>query len=120
MIKDYKFGSITINGDTYDYDIELRWTGEVLKWWREESHTVEIKDIERALKQKPDTIVIGKGAMGMVKISQECQDFIKKQGIELVIDKTEEAVKTFNIILEESGEEEGKQEKVIGLFHLTC
>ena len=120
MIEEYKFGSITINGKNYDYDLELRWTGEVLKWWRGESHVVDVKDVERALRQKPDIIVIGKGAMGIVKVTQECQDFIRKQGIELIIDRTEEVVKTFNIILEESEEEEGKQEKLIGLFHLTC
>ena len=34
--------------------------------------------------------------------------------------ETEAAVKTFNIRKEDSPEEEGRQEKVIGLFHLTC
>ena len=48
------------------------------------------------------------------------QGFIKEKGIGLIIDKTEQAVKTFNIICEKSKEEEGRQEKVIGLFHLTC
>ena len=42
------------------------------------------------------------------------------KGIELIIDLTEEATKTFNIINEDSEEEEGEQKKAIGLFHLTC
>ena len=30
MIKEYHFGSITIDGKDYNYDAEVRWTGEVL------------------------------------------------------------------------------------------
>lgn len=56
----------------------------------------------------------------MAKVTQRCQDSIEQKGIKLIIDKTEQSVKTFNIILVESQREEGKQEKVIGLFHLTC
>ncbi|MFQ6049424.1 MAG: MTH938/NDUFAF3 family protein [Candidatus Paceibacterales bacterium] len=120
MIEEYKFGSITINGKTYNHDVEVRWVGDVLKWWRRESHVIDVGDVKRAVEQGPDTIVIGTGEMGMAKITQECQNFITQKSIKLIIDKTEEAVKTFNIILEESKKEEGKQEKVIGLFHLTC
>jgi len=40
--------------------------------------------------------------------------------VKILIDITEEAVKTFNVICEESLEEEGEQAEVIGLFHLTC
>lgn len=120
MIEQYRFGSITIDGKTYEYDVEVRWEGEVLKWWRGESHIIDIGDVERAVKQHPDTIVIGVGESGVAKVTEQAQNFIKEKGIELIIDKTEEAVKTFNIINEESEEEEGKQRKVIGLFHLTC
>jgi len=120
MIEKYKFGSITINNKTYDYDVEVRWTGEVLKWWRGESHLIEIEDIKRAAGQKPDTIIIGTGQSGLAKVSEETKDFIFKKGVKLIIDKTEEAVRTFNIVNEESKEEEKEQSKVIGFFHLTC
>ncbi len=120
MINEYHFGSITINGKTYNHDVEVRWEGEVLQWWRKEGHMVNIEDVTRAVEQNPDTIVIGTGEIGLVKVSQNCQNFITQKGIKLIIDKTEEAVKTFNIIWEESIEEEGKQNNVIGLFHLTC
>jgi hypothetical protein len=120
MIEEYKFGSITINGKTYNYDVEVRWTGEVLKWWRKEGHVFDIDDVKRAVEQNPETIILGTGAYGVCEATSKCQEYIRERGIELIIDKTEEAVKTFNIILEESEEEEGKQKKVIGLFHLTC
>jgi len=120
MIDEYKFGSIIIDGKTYDYDLELRWTGEVLKWWRKKGHKIDVEDIKRALGQNPDTIILGTGAYGICKTTEDCQNFIKEKGIKLIIDKTEEAVKTFNVILQESKEEEGEQNRVIGLFHLTC
>lgn len=120
MIEEYRFGVITIDGKTYNHDVEVRWTGEVLKWWRGESHVIDVEDIERAIEQNPETIVIGTGESGIAEVTENCQKFIKEKGIELIIDKTEEATKTFNIIKEESKEEEGRQNKVIGLFHLTC
>ena len=120
MIEEYHFGSITIDGKTYDYDVEVRWTGEVLKWWRGESHVIDVEDVKRAVEQNPDTIIIGTGESGVARVTEEAQKFIKEKGIKLIIDLTEQATKTFNIRKEESEEEEGKQEKVIGLFHLTC
>ena len=120
MIEEYYFGSITIDGKTYTHDIEIRWTEEVLDWQRRESHIFDIGSVKRAVEQNPDTIILGTGAYGIAKVTDSAQKFIKEKGIELIIDKTGEATKTFNIIKEESKEEEGEQRKVIGLFHLTC
>jgi hypothetical protein len=120
MIEEYHFGSITINGKTYNHDVEVRWTDEVLPWWRKESHLIDTEDVKRAVEQNPETIIIGTGEVGVAKVTEEAREFIKGKGIQLIIDMTEEAIRTFNIRKEESEVEEGKQEKVIGLFHLTC
>lgn len=120
MIEEYHFGSITIDGKTYTEDVEVRWTGEVLSWWRGESHVVDVKDLKRAIEQKPDTIIIGTGHSGLARVAEESKKEMKSKGIEPIIDITEQATKTFNMICDESEEEEGKQKKVIGLFHLTC
>ncbi|MCH8741308.1 hypothetical protein IH779_00115 [Patescibacteria group bacterium] len=120
MIEEYHYGSIIINGKTYNYDIETRWTGEILKWWRGESHIIDEEDVKRAIDQDPDIIVIGTGESGTAQVTEQAKEAIKSKGIELIVDLTEQATKTFNIINEESEEEEGEQRKVIGLFHLTC
>ena len=132
MINAYKFGSIAIDGKTYNYDVEVRWTpkeslrdptgqaGEVLPWWRKESHVIDVADIKRAIEQNPDTIIISTGESGIARVAEEAEKFILERGIKLIIDKTAEATKTFNMINEESELEDGKQNKVIGLFHLTC
>jgi len=120
MIEEYHFGSITISGKTYNHDVEVRWTGEVLKWWRKESHLIDVEDIKRAIEQKPEIIIVGTGESGLAEVTQKAKDEIRSRGIELIIDVTGEAIKTFNVQKEESKEEEGRQKKVIGLFHLTC
>ncbi len=135
MIEEYHFGSITINGKIYTEDVEVRCNGaasgiargeprpfgrEVLEWLRKESHIIDIEAVKRAVEQNPEVIVIGTGESGIARVTEDARNFIKEKGIELIIDKTGEATKTFNVICEESLEEEGKQKKVIGLFHLTC
>ena len=120
MIQEYKFGSMTIDGQTYRHDVEVRWTGEVLDWLRNESHIIDIGDIIEAIEQNPETIIIGTGQNGVAQVTEEAQREIKSRGITLIIDRTEQATKTFNIRKEDSKEEKGEQEKVTGLFHLTC
>ncbi len=120
MIEEYKFGSIVIDGQTYHNDVEIRWTDEILDWSRDESHIIDVEDVKRALAENPQTIVIGTGETGSAQVTEEARREIKSRGIELIIDRTEQATKTFNIRKEESEEEEGEQERVIGLFYLTC
>jgi len=120
MIEEYYSGSITINGKVYQHDVEVNWLGDILQWRRKESHLVDIEDVERAVEQNPETIIIGIGQAGALKVTPGAQDFIKEKGIRLIIDLTEPATRTFNIRKEESEEEEGRPERVIGLFHLTC
>jgi len=91
-----------------------------LPWWRKESHVIDVEDVKRAVEQNPETIIIGTGESGVARVTEEAQKFIKERGIRLIIDLTEPATKTFNIRKEESKEKERRQEKVIGLFHLTC
>ncbi len=120
MIEQYKFGLIVVDGKAYNHDIEIRWTDEVLPWSRKESHIIEAEDVKRAIEQNPDTIIIGIGESGKAEVAEEAKEIIRSKGIELIIDLTEQATRTFNVINDESEEEEGRQRKVIGFFHLTC
>lgn len=120
MIEEYKFGFIRINGKNYDHDVEVRWTDEVLPLIIKERHKIDAEEVKKAVEQKPDTIIIGTGESGLTEVTEKAREEIIRKGIKLIIDKTEEAVKTFNVLKEESEEEEGIKEKVIGLFHLTC
>ena len=120
MIDEYRFGQLIIDGKIYNNDVEVRWNDEVLLWLRAESHKIRPKDVKRAVEADPEIIVIGTGEEAKAEVDEEAKREIRSKGIRLIIDATDDAAKTFNIIKEESLEEEGVQAKVIGLFHLTC
>jgi len=113
MIEKYDFGEIKIRGKNFNHDVQVFWTGEVLSWWREEGHLIDVKDLKKTLEKKPEIIVIGTGKHGMAKMRKEAKNFLKEKGIELSVEMTDKAVEIFNQKVKE-----GK--KVAGLFHLTC
>jgi len=113
MIQEYHFGEIKINGKNYHYDVCLDWKGEVLKWQRKESHWVDLEDLEIALKNQPEVIIIGTGAYGVAEVSDKVKEKLENLKIELVIASTKEAIEVFE-------EKIRTQKKVVGLFHLTC
>jgi len=123
MIGEYRFGSIIIDGKTYNYDVEVRCLDsktEILDWQRQESHDINVDAVKRAVEQKPDTIIIGTGESGIAKVTELAKQFIHENRIKLIIDITGEAIKTFNVIQQGSIEEQGEEANIIGLFHLTC
>lgn len=119
MIEEYHFGYIKILGKEYTYDVEVRWDGQVLSWWRKASHIIDAEDVKRALGQGPDLIIIGTGASGIARVIETTEKEIKARDVELLIVPTDEAIKSFNNAIERT-KAGGQEKKVIGLFHLTC
>ncbi len=113
MVNHYEFGCMAINGKEYRKDIAVFWNGTVVNWQRKKSHTVDIPDVELAISQNPEIIVIGTGADGIANVSEDATKAIIEKGLNLAIDKTGKAVSIFN-----ENAAEGK--RVVGLFHLTC
>ena len=113
MINKYEFGLIAVNGKEYRHDVVVFWNGLVENWERFESHNISSDDILFALSKNPEIIIIGTGGEGVVKVSDEAKKAIIEKGLNLAIEKTEEATMIFNNHMAH-----GK--KVAGLFHLTC
>ena len=91
MITSYQFGSITIDGQTYDHDIEVDWEGKIEKWWRNESHVIDAESVARALEKEPEVVVIGTGQSGVAKVMDDAVSAIESRGIELVAEVTGDA-----------------------------
>ena len=70
MIEDYNFGSIVINGETYNHDVQVFWTDQVFDWRRNDSHVIDVEDVIDVVEQKPESIVIGTGESGMAKVTE--------------------------------------------------
>lgn len=113
MIEDYRFGTIQVNGKRYDGDIKIV-SGEVVSdWWRKEGHAVDFSDIEDILAARPETLVVGMGEPGNMRVREALRKHIAEVGITLIEEPTARAVETFN-------ELSGPGRRVAGAFHLTC
>jgi hypothetical protein len=113
MIEQYSFGNIIIDGVSYINDIKIIQQKVISEWWRKRGHFVDVDDIQDILKLKPDVLVLGKGSPGQMKSTETLREFLEKNNIELIEEKTVEAVEIFNRLFKQ-----GKN--VSAGFHLSC
>ncbi|WP_269850903.1 MTH938/NDUFAF3 family protein [Methanosarcina horonobensis] len=112
------FGSIIVEGETFDYDILIRLDGRIEKREKKCSQKkntgLPIKSLLKKqsifMRKEHKKIIIGTGQTGFVELSEEAEDFFrgKRCGIELF--PTPWAIERWNEI-------EGK---VSAMFHVTC
>ena len=113
MIDDYRFGNIKIDGKTYRNDVKII-DGKVKPdWWRREGHKLFPEDIRDILDAKPEVLVVGTGAYGVMEVLPQTRKSLKERGIELIEAKSEQACHTYNQLLKS-----GK--RVAFACHLTC
>jgi len=112
LIESYSFGKIVIDGKTYTSDVIL-YPGKVDdSWWRKSGHLLQREDLKDVIKYNPEVLIVGTGAYGLMKVLDETKQFLKSEGIELIVEETKKACKIYN-------ELKGKK-KVSAVFHLTC
>lgn len=112
MIDGYVFGTISVNGNTFNNDVEVHWNGDVLKWQRSSQGLILPEDLAQTLKYEPNMIFIGTGFDGLIKVEDETIKKLRAKGIEPVINKTRIVIQEFNIATY------GKK-RAIGLFCLN-
>jgi hypothetical protein len=111
------FGSITVDGNTYEYDILIRLNGMIEK--REKklskelygtSHKISLQEAKYIYEDGTEKIIIGTGQTGFVKLSEEAEDFFRRNkcGVELL--PTPWAIERWN----------GLEGRVTAMFHITC
>jgi hypothetical protein len=111
------FGAITIDGKTYEHDVVIRLSGDVVKRKKKlskklygTSHVLSEDEAKFLFEKGCDQVVIGSGQMGNVHLSPEAQAYFERKGCEVRLEPTPEAIRTFN----------QSRAKRIGLFHVTC
>jgi hypothetical protein len=112
-IEEFSFGRIVVDGVAYTSDIKIIGAKVIAGWWRKNGHTVEIEDIQEIRDAPPEVLVIGKGEPGLMKTSASLRKLLKSNEIELIEEKTVEAVQTFNR-LSQAGQ------AVSAGFHVGC
>jgi hypothetical protein len=111
------FGAITIDGKTYEHDVVVRLSGEVVKRKKKlskrlygTSHVLSEDEAKFLFEKGCDQVVIGSGQMDNVRLSPEAEAYFEKKGCEVLLEPTPEAIQAFN----------RSRAKRIGLFHVTC
>lgn len=111
------FGTITIDGETYDYDVIIRLSGEVVKRKKKlskkyygTSHTVSKDEAKFVFEKGCDQLIVGSGQMGNLHLSPEAQAYFAKKGCKVLLQPTPAAIRLFN-------RSNGNR---VGLFHVTC
>jgi len=108
----YAFGTITIDGTTYRSDVVVLPDRVVSDWWRHESHALAVEDLSDILAEPPDVLVVGTGASGLMRVSGSTLAALEARGVEVVVEPTEKAVRTYNRL---AGERQAA-----ACLHLTC
>ncbi len=112
-IDSYQFGKIAIDGVEYNSDLIIVSGTVEPNWWRKEGHTVSVEDLKQIIAAKPDVLIVGCGAYGVMKIPEETRQALQQQDIKLEALNTHNAVERFN-------ELSGKGIAVAAALHLTC
>jgi hypothetical protein len=111
-IDDCGFGRIVIGGKEYRNDVIVFHNRVRSDWWRVEGHSLHRDDLEEILAAAPSTLILGRGAVGMMRVPASIESLLQERGITLVSLRTGAAVKEYNSHADDPG--------VVGAFHLTC
>ena len=116
-IESTTFGTITIDGKTYEHDVLVRLSGEVVKRKKKlskklygTSHVLSEDKARFLFESGCDQVVIGSGQFGNVHLSPEAEAYFERKGCEVLLKPTPEAIQMFN----------QSRARRIGLFHVTC
>ncbi|RTL85399.1 MAG: hypothetical protein EKK29_12065 [Hyphomicrobiales bacterium] len=116
-IDDSRFGSITVDGKTYEHDVIIRLSGDIEKRKKKlskekygTSHIISKDEAKFVYEDGCEIVIVGTGQQDNVRLSPEASEYLSKKGCNVVLQPTPEAIHSFN---------ETRKRKV-GLMHVTC
>ena len=111
------FGSVTIEGRTFDHDVLIRHDGTIKKRKKKlssavygTSHVISVDEARHIYQDGMERLIVGAGQYGMVELSDEAAAYFEGMQCQVDVLPMEEALHVWN-------QAEGA---VIGLFHVTC
>ncbi|UCD97898.1 MAG: hypothetical protein JSV42_13155 [Chloroflexota bacterium] len=111
-IENYQFGKIIIDGQVHTKDVIILPTRVIGQWWREHGHLLQLPDIHEIIDSDLQILIIGQGASGQMRISDEVFTALESRGIDLIALNTREACNEYNRV--------SQTKKVAAALHLTC
>ena len=108
-IESTTFGAITIDGTTYQHDVVVRLSGEVVRRKKKlskklygTSHVLSKDEAKFLFEKGCDQVVIGSGQMGNVHLSPDAEAYFERKGCVVLLKVNRSRARR------------------IGLFHVTC
>lgn len=117
-IDSLSWGQMKVQGSTLTYKDCKVWPGGSRAWnWREtgteHSPGVQPADVKEIAEKGVQTLVIGRGMSEALKVPPSTVEYLQKQGIDVRVLQTEQAVKEYNALAD-------RGIRVGGVFHSTC
>lgn len=112
-----EFGSITVDGKTYEHDVIIRLSGKVEKRRKRlskeqygTSHVISKEEAKFVFEDGCDLLVVGAGQQGNVRLSPEASEYFAKKHCRVLLQPTPEAIRAFN----------QSRDRKVALMHVTC
>ncbi len=116
-INSTSFGSITVKGKNFEYDILIRLDGQVEKRRKKlskklygTSHKISLAEAKYIYEKGAEKLIMGTGQTGYVELSKKAKKFFEENDIKTKLLPTPEAIKLWN----------KSKGKTIAMFHVTC
>jgi hypothetical protein len=111
-IESYEFGRMVVDGEVHHKDLILLPDRVLAGWWRNQGHLLQAEDLQEVFDAKPDVLVVGTGAHGIMAVPDETRQAAEGAGIELRAAPSGEAWQLYNQLR--------RERRTAGAFHLTC
>ena len=107
-IEGTKFGSITIDRKTYEHDVVIRLSGEVIKRKKKlskkyygTSHVLSKDEAKFVFEKGCEQFIIGSGQIGNVHLSPEAEAYFAKKGCKVLLQPTPDGPRVQQITCKE-------------------
>ena len=117
-INNTEFGSITIEDVIFNHDVIIRLDSQVKKRKKKlskavygTSHIISLEEAKHVYEDGAKLLIIGAGQYLNVKLSDEAEGFFNQKKCKVKLSDTPHAIKGWN---------NTRENKMIGLFHITC
>jgi len=113
LVESYRFGKIKVQGKSYSSDLIIFLDSIHSNWWRKKGHLLHLEDLEILKGAEIDSLVIGTGSIGKMKVPEEVINELKQKEIDVIVCKSAEAVERYNNLAKTGND-------TALAIHLTC
>ncbi len=118
IIDHTEFGYIRIEKATFEHDVIINLDGHVNKRKKKlskaifgTSHIISLDEAKHVYEKGARLLIIGAEQYSRVNLSDEAENFFIQKKCKVTLQPTSKAIETWN---------KTNEQKIIGLFHVTC